>query len=39
MTCPKCLGKTEDEPDGSYCPKCDEYYPKDVIEEWLAENE
>jgi len=41
MICPKlgCNTKMEGDPDGYWCPKCEEYYPPDIIEEWLAENE
>lgn len=41
MICPKpgCGAEMEGDPDGYWCPKCEEYYPPDIIEEWLMENE
>ena len=41
MICPKlgCGAEMEGDLDGYWCPKCEEYYPPDIIEEWLMENE
>jgi len=39
MICPNCATELEMDPDGGYCPECDEYFPMDVLEEFLEENE
>jgi len=41
MSCPECLVELEgySVTEGGWCPKCEEWYPSDVVEEWLQENE
>lgn len=41
LQCPKldCDGIMEGDRDGYWCPKCEDYYPPDIIEEWIKENE
>ncbi len=39
MICPKCGGPTEDDPDGGWCPKCQEYYPPDILDDVIEEND
>jgi len=39
--CPKCSSELEDYSDleGGWCPKCEEWFPEDIIREWMEENE
>lgn len=39
MSCPRCGGPLEEDPDGAWCPDCKEYWPPDLIEEFLEANE
>ena len=39
MSCPKCGSKLELDPDGGYCPECDEYWDERDLEEKLKEEE
>ena len=41
MSCPKCTSELENYSscEGGWCPKCEEWFPADIVEEWLAENE
>jgi uncharacterized protein YbaR (Trm112 family) len=41
MSCPKCITPLENytKQEGGWCPKCEEWYPADIIREWLEENE
>jgi len=37
--CPKCGSYLEEYHEGGYCEECDEWFPWDIIDEWLAEQE
>lgn len=41
MSCPKCVTPLESytTQEGGWCPKCEEWWPEDRVEEWLEENE
>lgn len=41
MICPKCLTELEDYSslEGGWCPKCEEWWSADLVEDWLSENE
>ncbi|GAI39210.1 unnamed protein product [marine sediment metagenome] len=36
--CPKCGVGMQFDGDGYWCPACEEYFPPDIIREWLEEN-
>jgi len=40
VICPKlgCEAIMMGDGDGYWCPKCEEYYPPDIVEEWINEN-
>ena len=39
--CPKCGGHLESYSrcEGGWCPKCEEWWPADIVEEWMEDNE
>lgn len=39
MSCPRCGSALDEDPDGYWCPECEEYYPPDIIREYIEENE
>ena len=41
MICPKCGEpiKDWDNLDGGWCEHCEEWWPPDIVKEWLEENE
>ena len=41
MSCPSCAEPLEDytEQEGGWCPRCKEWFPADVVTEWLMEQE
>jgi len=41
MICPRCLTALENysNEEGGWCPKCEDWFPSDIIEEFINENE
>ena len=39
MNCSKCGGVLEEDPDGYWCPICEEYWDRVDIEEYIQEQE
>ena len=38
MICPNCSEPLEAHPDGLWCPRCEEFFPEDFVDDWLEEN-
>jgi uncharacterized protein YbaR (Trm112 family) len=41
MSCPRCGKALElwSELEGGWCPKCKEWYPADIVDDWEEEND
>jgi len=37
MNCPICAAVMEFDGDGYWCPKCEEYYPPDIIAQYMED--
>jgi transcription initiation factor IIE alpha subunit len=39
--CPECGEPLEnyDSDEGGWCPDCEEWWPSDIVEDWMEENE
>lgn len=39
MSCPRCSTMLDLDPDGGWCPQCKEYFPPDILMQYLEEDD